>query len=112
MTVRSLRDATTPVSFDLVRRDTGHDGNLEGLHLAGITAGDRWVWRNPFAPARLADDEVAVATCLARMEAYIGGGPGPCGLAEAIRDQELALRVTEAWTTVKTVRVEAGAGPT
>jgi len=52
MTVRALRDATTPVTLELARRDTGHDGNLEGLYLEGITLGDDWVYRNPFVPAR------------------------------------------------------------
>ena len=111
MEVRALRDVTTPVAYELVRRDAGRDGNLEGLHLAGITAGDRWVYRNPFAPARLADDEIAVATCLARMGAYVGGGEGPCSLAEAMRDQELALRTAESWSAGRPVRVGAGGGP-
>ena len=109
MTVRTLRDAATPVTMELVRRDTGHDGNLEGLYLAGITAGDAWVYRNPFVPARLTDDEIAVATCLARMDAYARGGPGFCSLAEAVRDQELALRMAEAAATGRPVRVESPA---
>ena len=41
----------------------------------GITLGDEWVYRNPFVPARLTDDEIAVATCLERMVAYVEGGP-------------------------------------
>jgi hypothetical protein len=110
MTLRTLRDATSPVTLEMTRRDTGHDGNLEGLHHEGITAGDTWVYRNPFVPARLADDEIAVATCLSRMAAYIEGGPAFCSLAEAAWDQELALRMAEAWTTGRPVRADARAG--
>jgi predicted dehydrogenase len=105
LTVRRLLDATTPITYDLVRRDTGHGGNLEGHHHAGITAGDAWVYRNPFSPARLADDEIAVATCLSRMAEYADGGPVFCSLAEACWDHELTLRMGEALASSVEVRV-------
>lgn len=112
MTVRALRDATTPVTVELARRDTGHDGNLEGLYHAGITLGDEWVYRNPFVPARLTDDEIAVATCLARMAAYVEGGPAFCSLAEAAWNQELGLRMAEAAESALPVRADPTAwGP-
>jgi predicted dehydrogenase len=108
-TVRRLVDEATPVTVELTRRDTGHDGNLEGLHHAGITAGDEWVYRNPFSPARLADDEIAVATCLARMADYIAGGPGFCSLAEGAWDHELTLRMGEAVASGQPVAVSGAA---
>jgi len=79
--------------------------------LAEITGADRWVCRNPFAPARPGDDEIAVATCQARVESYAGGGPGHCSLGAAMRDQEPALRTAQAWSAGRRVRVEARAGP-
>lgn len=106
-TVRFLADATTPVTLELVRRDTGHDGNLEGLHHAGITFGREWVYHNPFVPARLADDEIAVAACLQGMADYLDGGPPVCSLAEAAWDQELGLRVLEAIETGRPVRASS-----
>ena len=108
-TVRRLLDATTPVTFDLLRRDAGHDGNLEGLHHAGITAGDSSVYRNPFVPARLADDEIAVATSLSRMAEYAQGGPGFCSLAEGAWDHELTLRMEMAIASREEVRVSGAA---
>jgi hypothetical protein len=112
MAVRALRDAVTPVTLELSRRDTGHDGNLEGLYHVGMTLGDEWVYRNPFVPARLTDDEIAVATCLERMVAYVVGGPAFCSLAEAAWDQELGLRMAEAAESGHPVRVEPPAfGP-
>jgi hypothetical protein len=100
------------VTLELSRRDTGHDGNLEGLYHEGITLGDEWVYRNPFVPARLTDDEIAVATCLSRMGAYVEGGPALCSLAEAAWDHELGLRMAEAASSGRTVRVEPPAfGP-
>jgi hypothetical protein len=112
MAVRALADAVTPVTLELSRRDTGHDGNLEGLYHVGITLGDEWVYRNPFVPARLTDDEIAVATCLERMAAYVGGGASFCSLAEAAWDQELGLRMGEACESGRPIQIEhPAAGP-
>ena len=105
-TVSWLVDHRTPASVDLVRRDAGHDGNLEGFHLVGITLGDDWVYRNPFAPARLSDDEIAVASCLAGMAAWLDGGPDVCSLADAAQDHYLGLSIERAARTGRPVRVE------
>ena len=102
---RYLLDATTPVSVELMRRDTGQAGNLEGLYHAGITLGEEWLYRNPFAPARLTDDEIAVATCLARMAEYVEGGAPFSSLADAAQDHYLGLRMDEAAESGQAVRV-------
>lgn len=102
--VRWLADTGTPVHLMLERHDAGHDGNLEGLYLEGITAGAEWVYRNPFAPARLTDDEIAVATCLARMSEAIDGGPDVCSLADAVQDRYLDLLVAQSVATGLPVR--------
>ena len=104
-TVSWLVDHRTPASVELVRRDAGHDGNLEGFHLVGITLGDDWVYRNPFAPARLSDDEIAVASCLAGMAAWLDGGPDVCSLADAAQDHYLGLMIERAARTGRPVRV-------
>jgi predicted dehydrogenase len=102
--VRWLLDHRTPVVVDLVRHDAGHDGNLEAVHHVGITLGDEWVYRNPFSPARLSDDEIAVATCLARMGEWLDGGPDLCSLADAAQDHSLGLSIAEAVQTGRPVR--------
>jgi hypothetical protein len=94
--VRFLASFDTPVSFALRRENAGEDGNLEGYYLKGILAGGEWVYRNPFAPARLTDDEIAVATCLERMAAYVDGGPACYSFAEAAQDHYLSLAIKEA----------------
>jgi len=104
-TVRWLMDATTPVSMDLQLHETGRDGNLEGLGFTGITLGPEWLVRNEFAGARLSDDELAVATCLARMAEYVDGGPGFCDLAEGVHDHYLGLMIDAAVASGTTVRV-------
>lgn len=60
-------DARTPITTRLTRRDVDHRENLEGHFLHSITDGHGILWSNDFAPARLADEEIAVATCLSKM---------------------------------------------
>ena len=104
-TVRYLEDATTPVTVELRRHEIGQDGNLEGLGFAGITAGAEWIVRTEFPGARLSDDELAVATCLARMAEYVDGAPGFCDLAEGVHDHYLGLMIEAAVESGAPVRV-------
>lgn len=101
--VRSLADFRTPVEVELRRADAGHGGNLEGYHHKGVLAGDEWVYRNPFAPARLSDEEIAIATCLAKMADYVHGGPEFYSLAGASQDRYLDLLIAEAAKTGRTI---------
>ena len=99
-----LIDNGTAGSADLVRHDAGHDGNLEGFHHKGIMLGDEWLYRNPYVPARLSDDEIAVATCLSRMHARLDGGPEVCSLSDAAQDHYLGLLIADAARTGNPVR--------
>ena len=104
--VSYLEDYLTPVYLDLKRVDAGLEGNLEGYYHKGILAGGEWVCRNPFAPARLTDDEIAVATCLDKMAAYAEGGPSFYGLPEASQDHYLGLLIDQAVRIGEAVRTE------
>ncbi len=105
-TVRFLRDFLTPAEFDLRRLDAGQQGNLEGYYHKGYLAGEEWVYRNPFAPARLSDDEIAIATSLQKMAEYAAGGPAFYSLAEASQDRYLDLLIQQAAQTGELVRAE------
>jgi predicted dehydrogenase len=94
--VRYLLDHRTVGDLELSRHDAGQDGNLEGMYLRGITLGAEWIYRNAFTPARLFDDEIAVATCLTGMAAWLDGGPDVCSLADAAQDHYLSLLIAEA----------------
>jgi predicted dehydrogenase len=95
--VRYLRDYQTPVHIDLKRANAGEDGNLEGYYHKGILAGEEWVYQNPLVPARLSDDEIAVAACLDKMAMYArGDGSGFYGLPEASQDHYLSLMIAQA----------------
>jgi predicted dehydrogenase len=104
--VRYLKDFRTPITFDLLRQDAGEDGNLEGYYHKGILAGAEWAYQNPFAPGRLTDDEIAVATCLEKMAAYVAGGPAFYSLAEASQDHYLALLIDKAAASGETIRTD------
>ncbi|WP_034213201.1 Gfo/Idh/MocA family oxidoreductase [Actinoplanes subtropicus] len=100
---------TTP----LVRRQTGHDLDLDGFDTQTITLGGDVLYRNPFPGRRWNDDEIATATLLTAMAAWVrGAGPPPYPLAEAAQDQLVALAIEEAAGLDRpvTTTVEAWAG--
>lgn len=94
------------VTVPLVRQAAGEGGDMAGQYLRGISAGDRWWWRNPFPGTRLFDDELAVATVLELMAAYARGGPAFCGAADGAQDHYLNLALLRAADTGETVRTE------
>jgi predicted dehydrogenase len=84
------------LTLPFVRHMAGPSGNLEGHHLKGIQLGEQWVYRNPTAPARLSDEEIAMADVLQGMGEYVRGGPEVYPLAEAMQDHYLGLMIREA----------------
>jgi len=101
-----LQDFLTPIRVTFLRHNAGPEGNLEGNYLKGIQAGEQWVYRNPLAPAALADDDIAVGTCLRKMAEYADGGPSFYSLAEACQDQYLALLSGQAQDENRTIQAE------
>jgi Oxidoreductase family, NAD-binding Rossmann fold len=102
-----VQDPTcTPLELELRRVNRGEQENQEGYFLQGILAGEQWVYVNPFAPARLYDDEIAIATCLAKMADHAGGGPGFYGLPDASHDTYLGMLIEQAVTTGESVASE------
>ena len=104
--VRWLPRFDEPAMATLRRETAGAGGNLEGMYLKGFLLGPRWVYRNPLAPGRLADDEIAVGTVMLRMAEYVHGGGAPYPLAEACQDHYLSLLINEAARTGEVVRSE------
>ncbi len=98
-----LADFATPLHLELKRVNKGERENMEGHFLQGILAGEQWVYENPFAPARLYDDEIAVAACMRKMADYAAGGPDFYGLAEALQDHYLGMMIEQAIRTGETV---------
>jgi len=90
-----MKDHVTPIAVGFRRHVAGERGNLEGQFLKGIQVGDDWVYENPWAPARLFDDEIAIASVLRRMADYVAGGPEVYSLAEACQDRYLDILLHE-----------------
>jgi predicted dehydrogenase len=84
----------------LVRRQTGHDLDLNGFDTETILLGDRVLYRNPYVGLRFNDDEIATATLLDAMAAWVrGAGPPPYPLAEGMQDHLIALAIEDAADT-------------
>lgn len=105
-TITYLKDYLTPIQLSLVRHVAGANGNLEGNFLKGLQLGDHWVYRNPFIPVPLTDDEIAIASCLVGMADYVKGGEAFYSLAEAAQDQYLSLLCEQALGEGKTIQAE------
>ena len=106
MTVRLLNDHRTPMQFDLERQDTGHGGNMEGHHHRAITAGGEILYENPFPGPGWSDDEIAVATCLAKMQRYLETGEEFYSVADACHDRYLDILVGESIRLGEPVQAE------
>lgn len=102
-----IRDETTIVESDLVRRQTGLDLNGEGFDLDHISFEGAVVFRNRWQGGRLSDDEIALASVLDQMGAWVcGTGAPPYPLAEACQDHMLALAMDESLARGGTVHTE------
>ncbi|MBP1233060.1 putative dehydrogenase [Arthrobacter sp. PvP102] len=104
--LRYVEDFRTPMRSEIRRIGAGHAGNHEGMFLRGLVEGGNWLYRNPFAPARLADDELSVAALLQGMADYVHGGPEVYSLAEACQDQYLALTIQQSVESGKSIRTK------
>ncbi|MEM3265235.1 MAG: Gfo/Idh/MocA family oxidoreductase [Thermoplasmata archaeon] len=91
-----LKDFKSPLYIDLKRQNAGENGNLKGYYLKGILAGEEWIYKNTYAPARLSDDEIAIASCLEKMDEYVRNGKSFYDLAEASQDHYLSLMIYKA----------------
>lgn len=91
-----LADPVTAVESRLIRRQTGIDMNLEGFALDHLSLDGVVVYRNPFPEVRLADEDIAIGTLLARMTDWCrGDGEPPYPLADASQDHLIALAIEE-----------------
>lgn len=99
-----LRDARTPVETRFHRQQTGLGGDLEGFFLRAVDVGEQRAYTNPYSPARLSDEEIAIATCLTATAARSEGGPSRYDLAQACQDHYLGLVIEQAVAEGRPVR--------
>ena len=77
-----LKDGV-PQRFEIYRNTYGVEESLDGMCLFSITGGGEVLYTNPFPLARLSDEEIAIATCLVKMKAYIKTGEAFYSLKDA-----------------------------
>jgi len=104
--VRYLKDFRTPIEYELIEKVTGLDGNIEGYFIKGVIGGEEWIYVNPYTSGKLSEDEIAIATCLEKMQVYVNGGPSFYSLAEASQDHYLGMMINKSILTEKTVITE------
>lgn len=102
LTIRYLNEKNIPVTQELNRIDLGVYGNQEWSHYA-VMLGEEFLYRSPFDKARFNDDEIAVASCLVKMHEYVNGTEEFYGLADALQDMYLCLKMEEAYKNSVTV---------
>lgn len=92
-----LAGARTITRTPIVRRQTGYDLDLDGFDTDHITFGQDVLYRNPYQGLRWNDEEIAIATLLQDMAAWVRDeGPEPYPLADGIQDHRIALAIDEA----------------
>jgi len=104
--IKYLQNFNTPIESEFIRKDLGKEDNFEGYDLKGIIADGNWLYRNPYQRSRLTDDEIAVATCLEKMAAYVQGGKPFYGINEASQDVYLSLLIEQAISSGTSIQSE------
>lgn len=102
LTIRYLNEQNIPVTQELRRIDRGVYGNQEWSHYA-VMLGEEFLFRTPFVNARFNDDEIAVASCMVKMHEYVNGGTEFYGMADALQDMYICLKMDEALENPVTV---------
>ena len=98
--VVQMTGARTLAHIPLVRRQTGHDLDLNGFDTEHISFGAELLYQNPYVGRRWMDDEIAMATLLEQMAAWVRGeAPEPYPLSEGAQDQQIALAIEKAADT-------------
>ena len=94
----------TIVRSPLVRRQTGYDLDLDGYDTDHISLGGQVLYRNPYPGLRWNDEEIAIASLLQAIAAWVrGDGPAPYPLADGAQDHRIALAIEEAADSGATV---------
>lgn len=102
MTVRCLNQENLAFTQEIRRNDIGVYNNAE-WSLKELMFMDRVIYKNPYYPARLNDDEIAVASCLTKMKEFVDTGKDFYPLKEAMQDTYLSFAMEEAIAAGQTV---------
>lgn len=105
--VTYMQNEITPCSYELERVTAGAGVDLQGLFLRGVSGGQQGLlYENPFMPARLYDDELAVASCMQEMVNYLKSEKSFYSLEDELTDMYFALVTAEALKTGKDIQTQ------
>lgn len=94
--VLTMPEPRAIVRAHIERAQSGLDLDLDGWDTESLSLGDRVLYRNPFPGARLADEEIAMATLLRAAGRWsVGEGIAPYPLEQGMQDQLLSLAIEE-----------------
>lgn len=103
--LRYLNSENLALSLPLLRQEFGPYDN-EGPTLYAMTLGEQVVYRSPFYPTRLNDDEIAIANCLISMGEFVAEGTDFYPLEEALQDTYLGLLMHQAAAEKSTLHTQ------
>ncbi len=104
-----LADPRTVVESAIVRRQIGHDLDLEGYATDHLSIDGEIVWRNAFPGTRMSDEDLAIAEMLVATGDWArGAGPASYPLGDAVHDQALTLAIRAALESGAVERSLAG----
>lgn len=105
MTVRFLNILNEPIEQNIIRTDIGINNNSEWAH-KGMMFLDKLIYKNPFYPARMNDDELAIASCLCAMKEYVENGTDFYPLREALQDTYLSFAMEQSIESGNIIKTE------
>jgi len=95
-----LASPTSIVKSQFNRYQVGHDLNLDGHDTEHISLNGAVIWQNPYIGARLMDEEIAIASMMEKMGAWVRqSGPAPYPLASASQDHLISLAIDDSVRT-------------
>ena len=103
-----MLDELTPVRIELKREVAGAGVDLQGMFLRGVSAGTfGMLYESEFMPARLYDDELAVASTMAGMSRYVFEGEGFYSFEEELTNMYFSLLTERALATGEKQQAQA-----
>lgn len=79
----------------LTSKIAGLSGQIEPLAMQGIQFEGNWLYENPFYPAALSDEEIAIAQVLLNMNDFVSDGTSFYSLQESLIDTYLSLKLEQ-----------------
>lgn len=104
-TIRFVNNDGDSVTDDLHRTDLGVYNNNHWSHKS-ISLCGKVMYENPFAYARLNDDEIAIGTCLLKMSEYVRTGKEFYSINDGIHDGYIALMMEKVLTENRSMTVK------